>query len=135
MCKILQRFSEDLSGMKSLLCIAYNLPDRIPSSQWDCILRGESVNLNQVFSSMHFVQLNNERKGCMRDSKIIFAVSESKCQIWTGAEWSAAFCRLAKGVTFLFPHQDDEFKEYTECYDFELCAISSLYSRSVLGKI
>jgi len=52
-CKTIRQFSEDLSGVKSLLQIAYNLPEGIPSTQWDQIIRGESINLNQLLSSMH----------------------------------------------------------------------------------
>ena len=37
-CRTLLKFSEDLPGVKSLLRVAYNLPDGIPSSQWDQIL-------------------------------------------------------------------------------------------------
>jgi hypothetical protein len=90
-CNTLQHFGKDLPGTKSLLCIAHNLPDGIPTSQWDRILCGESVDLNQIFASMHFIHLNEERKGRMGDSEIIFAVSKTKCQIRTGAEWSATF--------------------------------------------
>ena len=57
---------------------------------------------------MHFIQLNDERKGHMGNAEIMFAVTESKRQIRTGAEWSAAFRRLAKAVTFLFPHREEE---------------------------
>jgi hypothetical protein len=47
-CRTLRQFNEDLSGVKSLLRVAHNLPEGIPSSQWDRIIRGESVDLNQV---------------------------------------------------------------------------------------
>jgi hypothetical protein len=113
-CRILYQFSEDLSGVKSLLRIANGLPEGIPSSQWDRILRGESVDLNQVLSSMHFVQLDEERKGRVGAAEVVFAVAESKRQVKTGAEWSSAFRRMAKAVIFLFPHRWEELQEYAE---------------------
>jgi hypothetical protein len=113
-CKTLQRFSEDLSGVKGLLRVAHNLPEGIPTPQWDRILRGESVDLNQILSSMHYIQLNDERKGRLGDAEVVFAVPESKRQIRTGAEWSAAFRRLSKAVSFLFPHREEEHREYAE---------------------
>ena len=113
-CKILLQFGEDLSGVKSLLRVANNLPGGIPSSQWDRILRGESVDLHQILSSMHFVQLDEERKGRMGKAEIIFAVAESKRQVKTGGEWSAAYRRMSKAVTFLFPHRREELYEYGE---------------------
>jgi hypothetical protein len=111
-CKTLLQFSEDLSGTKSLLRVADNLPEGIPSSQWDRLVRGESVDLNQILSSMHFVQLDEERKGRLGTAEVVFAVSESKRQIKTGSEWSSAFRRMSKAVTFLFPHRREELLEY-----------------------
>ena len=113
-CKTIKQFSEDLSGVKSLLRIAYNLPEGIPSTQWDRIIRGESVDLNQLLSSMHYIQLDEERKGRLGNAEVVFAVAESKRQIKTGGEWSAAFRRLIKGITFLFPHRRDELYEYAD---------------------
>ena len=113
-CKTLLQFSEDLSGVKSLLRVANHLPEGIPSSQWDRLLRGESVDLNQILSSMHFVQLNEERKGRLGSAEIVLATAESKRQIKTGAEWSAAFRRMSKGVTFLFPHRREELLDYAD---------------------
>jgi hypothetical protein len=82
---ILLQFSEDLSGVKSLLRVANNLPEGIPSSQWDWILWGKSIDLNQVLSSMHFVQLDEERKGRLGGAEVVFTVAESKRQVKTGA--------------------------------------------------
>ena len=36
--RTLLQFSEDLSGVKSLLRVTLNLPEGIPSSQWDRII-------------------------------------------------------------------------------------------------
>jgi hypothetical protein len=58
----LQHFGEDLPGTKSLLHIAHNLLDEIPTSQWDEILHGESIDLNQIFASMHFIHLIIKRE-------------------------------------------------------------------------
>ena len=125
-CRTLLRFSEDLPGVKSLLRVANGLPDGIPSSQWDRLLRGESVDLNQILSSMHFVHLDEERKGRVGTTEVVFAVAESKRQVRTGAEWSSAFRRMSKGVTFLFPHRREELLEYAE-------HIESLFSAKHAG--
>ena len=113
-CRTLLQFSEDLSGVKALLRVAGNLPEGIPSTQWDRILRGESVDLNQILSSMHFIQLNEERKGRLGGAEVVFAVAELKRQVRTGSEWSSAFRRMSKAVTFLFPHRREELYDYAE---------------------
>jgi hypothetical protein len=113
-CKTLSRFGEDLAGVKSLLRIANGLPEGIPTSQWDRLLRGESVDLNQILSSMHFIHINEERKGHLGTTEVVFAVAEPKRQVRTGAEWSSTFRRMSKAVTFLFPHRREELLEYTD---------------------
>ena len=47
-CRTLCQFSEDPAGVKALLQVTNNLPEGIPSSQWDRLLCGESVDLNQI---------------------------------------------------------------------------------------
>ena len=113
-CRTLLQFSEDLPGVKSLLRVANNLPEGIPSSQWDRILRGESVDLHQILSAMHFIQLDEERKGRVGGTEVVFAVAESKRQVKTGGEWSSAYRRMSKAVAFLFPHRREELSEYAE---------------------
>ena len=113
-CRTLLKFSEDLSGVKSLLRVANGLPEGIPSTQWDQILRGESVDLNQILSTMHFVHLDEERKGHMGTAEVVFTMAEPKRQIKTGAEWSSVFRRMSKAIIFLFPHWREELYEYAE---------------------
>lgn len=113
-CRILLQFSEDLPGVKSLLRVADNLPEGIPPSQWERILKGESVHLNQILSSMHFVQLDEERKGRLGRAEVVFAVAESKRQVRTGSKWSSAFRRMSRAVVFLFKHRREELLEYAE---------------------
>ena len=42
------------------------------------MLQGESVDLNQVLSTMHFINLDEERKGHMGTTEVVFVVTESK---------------------------------------------------------
>lgn len=113
-CGTLRKFGEDLSGTKTLLRTAAGLPDGIPSSQWDRILRGESVDLHQILSSMHCIQLNDERKGRLGESELVFAMAEAKRQVKTGSEWSTAFRRASRAILFLFPHRKEELDSYAE---------------------
>ena len=88
-CRLLRAYSQDVSKAKSFIKIAPNSPVGFPSSQWEQILKGESVDLNQVFSSLH----HEERMGCLGDSEITFGlgVAEAKKRVLSAAEWSAAW--------------------------------------------
>ncbi|CAA7267382.1 unnamed protein product [Cyclocybe aegerita] len=74
--------------------LTQGLPDGIPLSQWDQILRGESVNFNQFFASKHF--------------------PDGKQQVRNGSDWSAAFRKAKRAITFLFPHWQEELDKYKE---------------------
>ena len=63
---------------------------------------------------MHFIQLDEERKGRMGGTEVVFAVAESKRQVKTGTEWSSAYRWMSKAVAFLFPHRREELFEYAE---------------------
>ena len=63
---------------------------------------------------MHYVELNEERKGRLGAAEVVFTVAETKHKVKTGAEWSSAFRRMSKAVIFLFPHRRDEFYDYAE---------------------
>ena len=132
-CTTLRKFGDDLSGTKSLLCTAAGLPDGIPSSQWDRILKGESIDLNQILSSMHCVQLNDERKGRLGESEVVFAVAEAKRQVKTGSEWTIAFRRASRAILFLFPHRRGELDAYSEYIESLFAAKqSSAHHRVIL---
>lgn len=125
-CKSLHQFSEDPTGVRAHLRIANDLPEGIPNSQWEKLLRGEALDLNQILSAMHFVQIDEERKGHLGSSEVVFAVAESKRQVKTGAEWTSAFRRASNATTFIFPHRSKELIEYAD-------HIESLFSAKYTG--
>ena len=63
---------------------------------------------------MHFVQIDEERKGSLGTAEVMFVVAESKRQVKTGAEWSSAYRRASKAIAFVFPHRREELSEYAE---------------------
>ena len=80
--------------------------------QWEQILKGEAVDLNQVFVSLHNVVPDEERTGCLGDTEISFGVAEVKKRIRTAAEWSSAWRRASKAIVFAFPLQREDLIEY-----------------------
>jgi len=91
---------------------------------------------------MHFIQLDEERKGRLGGAEVVFAVAESKRHVKTGGEWSSAFRRMSKAVTFLFPHRREELSEYAEYIEGLFSAKHSgahskviLYDQSVRNQV
>ena len=76
--RLLRAYNKDISKAKFFIKISPRSPPGIPSSQWERILRGESVDLNQIFSSLHHVIPDEERTGRLGDAEISFGISEAK---------------------------------------------------------
>ena len=85
---------------------------------------------------MHFIQLDEERKGRLGRAEVIFTVAESKRQVKTGSEWSSAFRRMSKAVIFLFPHRREELFDYAEHIESLFSAKhTSAHSKVILSDV
>ena len=135
-CRLLRAYNRDISKAKFFVKIAPKSPTGIPSSQWERILKGEAVDLNQIFASLHHVVPDEERTGRLGDTEISFGVAEPRKRITTAAEWSAAWRRASKAIGFAFPHRRDELFEYGDYIESEFAAkVSSSHHKLLLYDI
>ena len=120
--RLLRAFNRDIAKAKFLIKIANNSPSGIPSSQWERILKGDAVDLNQIFASLHYIVPDEERTGRLGDTEISFGVSEPKKRISTASEWSATWRKASKAIAFAFPHRREELLEYGDYIEAEFAA-------------
>ena len=120
--RLLRTFNRDIAGSKFLIKVAENSPPGIPSSQWERILKGDAIDLNQIFASLHHTIPDEERTGRLGDTEISFGVSEPKKRISTAAEWSTTWWRATRAISFAFPHRKDELLEYGDYIEAEFAA-------------
>ena len=120
--RLLRAYNRDITKAKFFVRIAHNSPTGIPSSQWERILKGESIDLNHIFALLHHVVPDEERTGRLGDTEISFGVSEPKKRISTAAEWSATWRRASKAIAFAFPHRREELIEYGDYIESEFAA-------------
>ena len=121
-CRLLRAFNRDISKAKFYVKIAPNSPAGIPSSQWERILKGDAVDLNQIFASLHHVVPDEERTGRLGEAEITFGVTEAKKRVATAAEWSTAWKRASKAIGFAFPHRREELSDYGDYIESEFAA-------------
>ena len=69
-CRLLRAYNCDITKAKFYVKIAPNSLIGIPSSQWERIFKGEAVNLNQVFVSLHHIIPDEERTGHLGDMDV-----------------------------------------------------------------
>jgi hypothetical protein len=121
-CGLLRAYNQDISKAKFFIKVTPDSPSGIPSSQWECILKGEAVDLNQIFTSLHHVVPEEERTSRLGDTEISFGVAEARKRVLTASDWSTAWRRASKAISFAFPHRRDELLEYEDYIELEFAA-------------
>jgi hypothetical protein len=89
--KLLKLFNEDIKQAKFLLSVAPRVPENIPTSQWERILKGDAVDLDQILSSLHRITPAGERKARLGEAEITFGPAEATRKVTTCTEWSTAW--------------------------------------------
>jgi hypothetical protein len=121
-CRLLRNYNADIAKAKFSARIAPSSPSGIPSSQWERILKGEAVDLNRIFTSLHHTVPDEERTGRLGNTEISFSVVEAKKRITTAAEWSTSWKKASKAITFAFPHRREELLDYGDYIESEFAA-------------
>ena len=74
--------------------------------------------------------------GRLGDSEITFGVAEAKKQVLSAAEWSAAWRKASKAISFTFPHRREELLDYGDYIEAEFVAKhSSVHHKIILYDI
>ena len=120
--RLLRAFNRDVARAKFFIKVADDSPPGIPSSQWERILKGDAIDLNQIFASLHHTVPDEERTGRLGDAEITFGVSEPKKRISSASEWSSTWRKASKAIAFVFPHRKEELLDYGDYIEAEFAA-------------
>ena len=121
---ILELFQRDPVAVKRWVRCAASAPAGFPSSEWDSLIKGESVDLDTVFSSLHHIRSVDENIGRVGATEIQFGRPKPAAKVETSGQWTSAFNLVIKATAFLFPHRYDELRQY-EDYIEELFSAKS----------
>jgi hypothetical protein len=119
---LLEVFSKDYNFTRKRIRLARTAPRGFPDVEWDHIIRGEPVDLDVVFSSLHHIAPVKENTGHVGWTEISLGKTEPARKIKTSGEWTSAWNSTAKATAFAFPHQGDELRKYGEYMDSEFSA-------------
>jgi hypothetical protein len=126
-------FQRDGATVKRWIRCATSAPAGFPSTEWDSLIKGESVDIDTVFSSLHHVHSIDESIGRVGDTEIFFGKPKPAAKVETSGQWAAAYNLIVKATSFLFPHHYDELKQYGD-YIEELFSAKSIASHPKLFK-
>ena len=111
-CRLLWVYNKDISRAKFAIRTSWCMPEGIPSSQWERILRGEILDLDHFLSSLYHTTITEEGETCIGNTKISLGVTEVKRCVRTAAKWSSAWHLTSRATAFVFPHRSEELHLY-----------------------
>jgi len=111
-CELLELYGEDITRSKFLIRTTRYSPEGIQASQWERILRGEALNLDNFLSSIVRTQIDEDRKARIGETHLTFSTSEAKRRVRNAADWATAWRRASEAVVFAFPHRREELDLY-----------------------
>ena len=102
--RILDIFNRDPVAVKRWIKCASTAPAGFPNTEWDALIKGESVDIDTVFSSLHHIHSIDESIGHVGSTEIKFGRPKPATKVETSGQWTAAFNLIVKATAFLFPH-------------------------------
>ena len=118
-------FQRDSATVKRWIRCTSSAPAGFPSSEWDAIIKGESIDIDSVFSSLHHIHRIDESIGRVGTTEIQFGRPKPAAKVETSGQWTAAYNLIVKATAFMFPHRYDELRQYGE-YIEELFSAKSI---------
>ena len=112
--EILGTFGSDFAYVKRSIQLAQSSPAGFPASEWDNIIRGIAVNIDNVYSSLHHVAPVKENVGRVGSTEISLGHTEPSRRVRTNGDWISAYNEIVKATSFVFPHREQELRDYGE---------------------
>ena len=131
--RLLGLFNLDLKSVKFELVNGDGVPEGFPVSQWEKIIKGETIDLDHVFSSLHRVTADEERKGKVGDASFSFGTAEPARKIKSATDWSAAWRKASRAISFVFEHRTQELQDYADYIEREFAAKVPDAHRRIIG--
>jgi len=134
--RVLQLFAHNFKVVRQWIQTSRTAPLGFPTSEWDNIIKGQAVNLDAVFSSLHHISAPKENLGCMGSTEISLGRSEPAKKVQMSGEWTSAWNATVKAIKFAFPHCKHELREYGEYIEGHFSAkIQSAHRKIILYDI
>ena len=133
--RILQLFAHDYKVVRQWIQTSQTAPLGFPTSEWDNIIKGQAVNLDAVFSSLHHISAPKENLGRVGSTEISLGRSEPAKKVQMSGEWTSTWNATIKAIKFAFPHWH-ELWEYGEYIEGHFSAkVSSAHQKIILYDI
>ena len=111
--KLIDTYSIDPKAAKRSLVNEPDCPE-FPDSEWKNVISGRAVSLDAVLSGQLSTTNDDLRVQKVGDLEISFGTVEPTKLVKNGGDWSIAWNRTVRAITFAFPHRLQELTCYGE---------------------
>ncbi|KAF8237922.1 hypothetical protein L208DRAFT_1506323 [Tricholoma matsutake] len=101
---------------------ATSAPQAFPESEWRHIFKGEAVNLDVIFSSLHHIAPPKENVGRVGSTEISLGKSDPVRKVQTSGDWTVAWHAASKATSYVFPHRAEELWQWGDYMASEFSA-------------
>jgi hypothetical protein len=108
---ILLQFAGDYSAIKRWIDISASVP-QFPDSEWDNVIKGRSINLDAVFTSVYSTESNTDNVEELGGLSIRFGAVKPAKTIKTHGDWVIAWGAAVDATIFCFPHRERKLRQY-----------------------
>jgi len=110
---ILANFAKDLKRAKASLLNCGKPYPQFPDSEWGNLLGGKSIDLDHVLSGMYSLShVDREAQPIGKGLEIVRGSSKPARTVQTHGEWIMAFNAYVAAALFIFPHREQELRDY-----------------------
>jgi hypothetical protein len=129
--KLIEAYTINPKATKRSLINEPDCPE-FPDSEWKNVICGRAVSLDAVLSGQLSTIQDNAKVEKFGDLEITFGAVEPTKVVKNGGDWSIAWNRTVRAITFAFPHRAHELASYRE-YIVNLFSVThpSIHSRVV----
>ena len=111
---ILDTLAKDYVYAEKQIRTSAAAPRGFPLGEWKHIIRGEPVNLDAVYSSIHHLAPVKENVGRIGRHEISLGTTDPVRKVQTMGNWIVAWRAASKATAFVFPHRRHELEEWGE---------------------
>ena len=92
-------FQRDPATVKRWIRCASIAPAGFPTSEWDTLIKGETVDINTIFSSLHHIHSIDESIRHVGSTEIQFGRPKPTVKIETSGQWTAVYNLVVKATS------------------------------------
>ncbi|KAF6761392.1 hypothetical protein DFP72DRAFT_804433, partial [Ephemerocybe angulata] len=130
--RLIQLYAKDLKAVKRWITTSQTAPTGFPESEWDSIIQGRPVNLENAYGTHYDSSAPRKNIGSITDGKIELKTTGESRKVKTHGDWTIAWGKASRAIAFAFEHRREELDRYGEFMQGEFGARNPRFHERVI---